>query len=69
MAWGGDLTFFINLLSNSLPKGKSQSTVEPPVSNHPKYKDCVVAYGRLSLIRIKPQESLSARGPKTSAFW
>ena len=30
-------------------------TVEPPISDHPKCKDLVVAYGRLSRTRIKPQ--------------
>ena len=32
-------------------------TVEPPVSDHPKCKDLVVAYGRWSLTRIEPQEA------------
>ena len=30
-------------------------TVEPPVSDHPKCKDLVVANGRLSFTRIEPQ--------------
>ena len=32
-------------------------TVEPPVSDHPKCKDRVVAYGRRSFTRIEPQGS------------
>ena len=32
-------------------------TVEPPVSDHPKCKDRVVAYRRRSFTRIEPQES------------
>ena len=31
------------------------NTVEPPVSDHPKYKDWVVAYGSWSFTRIEPQ--------------
>ena len=30
-------------------------TVEPPFSNHPKYQDLVVAYGRWSLTRVEPE--------------
>ena len=30
-------------------------TVEPPVSDHPKCKDRVVAYGRRSFTRSEPQ--------------
>ena len=32
----------------------SMNTVEPPVSDHPKWKDWVVAYRRWSLTRIEP---------------
>ena len=31
------------------------NTVEPPISDHPKCKDLVAAYGRWSLTRIEPQ--------------
>ena len=31
------------------------NTVEPPLSDHPKCKDLVAAYGRWSLTRIEPQ--------------
>ena len=41
------------------PKQLLLSTViEPPVNNHPKCKDLVVAYGRWSLTRIKPQAGI-----------
>ena len=30
------------------------TTVEPPVSNHPKCQDLVLAYGRWSLTRVEP---------------
>ena len=33
---------------------KKYFTVEPPISNHPKCKDIVVAYRRWLLTRIKP---------------
>ena len=39
------------------------TAVEPPVSNHPKYKDLVVAYGRWSLWRFSPWGSLLRRSP------
>ena len=39
------------------------TAVEPPVSNHPKYKDLVVAYGRWSLRRFSPWGSLLRRSP------
>ena len=32
-------------------------TIEPAVSDHPKCKDLVVAYGRWSLTGIEPQEA------------
>ena len=34
---------------------QNPSTVKPPISDHPKCKDWVVAYGRWSFTRIKPQ--------------
>ena len=34
---------------------RAKTTVEPPVSGHPKCKDWLVAYGRWSLTRIEPQ--------------
>ena len=36
-------------------------TVEPPVSDHPKCKDLMVAYGRWSLTRIEPQGASSEK--------
>ena len=36
-------------------------TVEPPISDHPRCKDLVVAYGRWLLTRIKPQGSSSEK--------
>ena len=36
-------------------------TVEPPISDHPRCKDLVVAYGRWSLTRIEPQGSSSEK--------
>ena len=35
--------------------------VEPPISDHPRCKDLVVAYGRWSLTRIEPQGSSSEK--------
>ena len=32
------------------------NTVKPPISNHPKYKDLVIAYGRCSIIGIDKQD-------------
>ena len=32
------------------------NTVKPPISNHPKYKDLVIANGRCSIMRIDKQE-------------
>ena len=43
-----------------------QGTVETSVSNYPKCKDLVVAYGRWSLARIKPQGASSKRSKKRS---
>ena len=34
------------------------TAVEPPVSNHAKYKDLVVAYGRWSLTKFSPRGSV-----------
>ena len=34
---------------------EKETTVQPPVSDHPKCEDLVVAYGRWSLTRIEPQ--------------
>ena len=39
------------------------TAVEPPVSDHPKCKDLVVAYGKWSLTRFNPRASLLRRGP------
>ena len=44
-------------------------TVEPPMSDHPRCKDLVVAYGRWSLTRIKRQGSLLRRCTDTSTLW
>ena len=44
-------------------------TVEPPLSDRPKCKDWVIAYGRWSFTRIEPQGSLPRRGPETSTLW
>ena len=38
-----------------------QGTVETPISDQPKCKDLVVAYGRWSLTRIKPQGASSKK--------
>ena len=38
-----------------------QYTVEPPVSDHPKCKDRVGAYGRWSFAGIKPQAASSEK--------
>ena len=46
-----------------------QYTVEPPISDHPRCKDLVVAYGRWSLTRIEPQGSLLRRCTDTSTLW
>ena len=45
------------------------TTVESPVSDHPKCKDRVVAYGWWSFTRIEPQGPLPRRGPDTSTLW
>ena len=37
------------------------NTVESPVSNHPKCKDLVIAYGRWSLARIETQGASSEK--------
>ena len=42
------------------------STVEPPVSDHPKCEDLVVAYGRWSLTRIEPQGVSPEKSSDTS---
>ena len=36
-------------------KIKKENIVQPPVSDHPKCKGLVVAYGRWSLMRLGPQ--------------
>ena len=36
-------------------------TVEPPINDHPRCKDLVVAYGRWSLTRIEPQGASSKK--------
>ena len=36
-----------------------RSIVEPPIGDHPKCEDLVVAYGRWSLTRIEPQGASS----------
>ena len=38
------------------------SAVQPPVSDHPKCQDLVVAYGRWSLTRVEPEGSLPGTG-------
>ena len=46
------------------------NTVEPPIRDHPKFKDLMVAYaGRWSLMRIELQGSPVRRGPNLSTFW
>ena len=45
------------------------TTVEPPLRDHPKCEDLVVAYGRWSLTRIEPLGISSEIGPDTSTFW
>ena len=37
------------------------NTVESPVSDHPKCKDLLIAYGRWSLTRIEPQGTSSEK--------
>ena len=37
-------------------------TVELPVSDHPKYQDLVVAYGRWSLTRVEPEGDSTGNG-------
>ena len=39
------------------------NTVESLVSDHPKCKDLVIAYGRWSLARIEPQGASSEKRP------
>ena len=46
-----------------------QNFTVPPVSNHPKCEDLVVAYVRWSHMRIKPQGSYPSRGPDKSPFF
>ena len=41
--------------SYNKPKLGREYTGEPPVSDHPKSKDLVVAYGRWSFTRVEPQ--------------
>ena len=41
--------------------GPNRTTVEPIVSNHPKCKDWVVAYGRWSFTRIEPRGASSEK--------
>ena len=41
--------------SYNKPKLGRECTGEPPVSDHPKSKDLVVAYGRWSFTRVEPQ--------------
>ena len=41
--------------SYNKPKLGREYTGEPPVSDHPKSKDLVVAYGRRSFTRVEPQ--------------
>ena len=43
-------------------------TVEPPVSDHPKCKDRVVAYGRRSFTRIEPQGSSCEKRSRNMYF-
>ena len=43
-------------------------TVELPISDHPRCKDLVVAYGRWSLTRIEPQGSSSEKMHRHTYF-
>ena len=45
------------------------STVEPPVSDHSKFEDLVLAYGRQSRTSIQPEVGSLSRYPNTSTFW
>ena len=45
------LTTFFEFINNN----NNNNTVEPPVSDHPKCKDWVVAYGRWSFTRTEPR--------------
>ena len=44
------------------------NTVESPVSNHPKCKDLVIAYGRWSLARIETQGASSEKSARYIYF-
>ena len=43
--------------------------VKPPVSNHPKCEELMVAYGRFCLQESNHKGSLPRRGPNPTAFW
>ena len=44
------------------------NTVKPPVSDHPKCQDLVVAYGRWSLTRVEPEGDSSGNRSDISTY-
>ena len=44
------------------------NTVKHPISNHPKYKDLVIAYGRCSIIGVDKQD-VSSKTSSRHTLW
>ena len=45
------------------------NTVKPPISNHPKFKDLVIAYRRCLIMGIDKQDVSSNTSSDTFTLW